>query len=94
MLAAVLPRLCAVECGQKNSYFFPVAAGMVIVSTGLAASKVTNFFALCDVLPAVLESSATSTWVGQHRSRSFRAQGVLRDACIAFHPKPPHSHTT
>ena len=81
------------EC-DENSYFSPVAAGMVIVSTGLAASKVTNFFALCDVLPAVLESSATSTWVGQHRSRSFRAQGVLRDACIAFHPKPPHSHTT
>ena len=69
---------------------------MVIVSTGLATSKVTNFFALCDVLPAVLESSATSTWVGQHRSRSFRAQGVLRDACIAFHrpQASSHSHTT
>jgi len=58
----------------------------------LAAPTVTILFAFFDALPVVMESLATATRVGQRRRRSFRAQGVLKDACTASHLRLPQPH--
>ena len=60
----------------------------------LAAPTATTLFVLFDALLVVLEGLAATIPVGHHRRRSLRAQGALTDACIAFHLRPPHPHTT
>ena len=60
----------------------------------LTAPTAITLFVLFDTLLVVLEGLATTTRVGQHRRRSYRAQGVLRDACNASDLRPPNPHAT
>ena len=60
----------------------------------LAAPTATTMFVLFDALLAVPEGLATTTRLGQHRRRSHRAQGVLRDACNASDLRPLYPHAT
>ena len=60
----------------------------------LAAPTATTMFVLFDTLLVVPEGLATTTRLGQHRRRSHRAQGVLREACNASDLRPPNLHAT
>ena len=60
----------------------------------LAAPTATTMFVLFDTLLVVPEDLATTTRLGQHRRRSHRAQGVLRDALNASDLRPLYTHAT